>query len=130
MIWHGDKLLLTMRKNRPAKGKLDLPGGFVDYQETLEQALTREVKEELALDVGVDQWGYEFSLSNHYPYKGIIYHTADAFFSVKLESKPDIVAADDVAGFIWLTTQEIDIGHVGLSSIRVALERLQASGKH
>lgn len=130
MIWHGDDLLLTVRKNSPAKGKLDLPGGFVDYQETLEEALTREVKEELALDVRADRWHYEFSLSNRYPYKGIIYHTADAFFSVKLECKPDIVAADDVAGITWLNTQEIDIGQIGLSSIQQAITRLQATGKH
>ena len=42
-------LLLIERKNDPGKGLYDLPGGFVDYGETLEQGMKRELKEEIGI---------------------------------------------------------------------------------
>ena len=36
-----DELLAVRRKNEPAKGTLDLPGGFVDMEETGEQGMAR-----------------------------------------------------------------------------------------
>lgn len=44
------RILIGVRANKPAKGKLNLPGGFVDMNETLEQAIARELKEELDLE--------------------------------------------------------------------------------
>ncbi|NEQ99324.1 MAG: NUDIX domain-containing protein [Cyanothece sp. SIO2G6] len=47
---NGD-LLLTVRAHNPSAGMLDLPGGFVDHQETIEAALVRELREELGVDI-------------------------------------------------------------------------------
>ncbi len=66
---------MTVRKHSPGQGALDLPGGFADHYESLEQVLTREVNEELIVVVDVSDWRYLFSFANRYPYAGISYYT-------------------------------------------------------
>ena len=41
-----NELLVVRRKKDPAKGTLDLPGGFTDMEESGEQGVIREVLEE------------------------------------------------------------------------------------
>ena len=45
------KIILIERGNEPSKGKWTIPGGLVELGETPEQAVIREAKEEINLDV-------------------------------------------------------------------------------
>jgi ADP-ribose pyrophosphatase YjhB (NUDIX family) len=45
------KVLYGIRSGEPNPGGLDIPGGFIDLGETLEQATIREAKEELGVDI-------------------------------------------------------------------------------
>lgn len=54
------ELLVATRAHEPSKGTLDLPGGFVDMDETGEEAVRREVKEETNLVV--EETKYLFSI--------------------------------------------------------------------
>jgi mutator protein MutT len=45
------EVLLEKRKNDPGKGKWSVPGGLVELGESVEQTVTREVKEETGLEV-------------------------------------------------------------------------------
>ena len=52
-IFRDDKILLVRRARSPAKGFYSLPGGRVEFGESLHAALHREVDEETALKIGI-----------------------------------------------------------------------------
>ena len=52
-IFRDGKILLVRRARSPAKGYYSLPGGRVEFGETLHQALHREVDEETALKIEI-----------------------------------------------------------------------------
>jgi 8-oxo-dGTP diphosphatase len=52
-IFRDDKILLVRRAGSPAKGFYSLPGGRVEFGETLHAALHREVDEETALKIEI-----------------------------------------------------------------------------
>ncbi len=47
------KILLIKRRNPPFRGKYALPGGFVEYGESTEAAVVREIQEETGLKTEV-----------------------------------------------------------------------------
>ena len=53
IISENDSITLIERKKDPYKGSWALPGGFVEYGETVESAVIREVKEETGLDIQI-----------------------------------------------------------------------------
>ena len=116
------KVLLVERAKEPDLGMLDLPGGFVDPGETLEEALVRELEEELGLQLEVENCGqYLCSSVNEYPYKRVLYHSLDLFFLVRLEQIPEIKPADDVGGYQWCEPGEIQFEAVAFPSVQDAL---------
>ena len=102
-----NEMLVARRAKEPAKGTLDLVGGFVDMYETIEEGMRREIKEETGLDVGEIQ--YLYSSPNQYLYSGMYVHTLDADFLVHVP--------DDVP------VEEVNPADFGLTSIRHAVER-------
>jgi len=52
-IFRNDKILLVQRARAPAKGFYSLPGGRVEFGESLHAALHREIKEETGLQIEV-----------------------------------------------------------------------------
>ncbi|MDL2322826.1 NUDIX domain-containing protein [Bacteroidales bacterium OttesenSCG-928-A17] len=113
------QLLVARRAKEPAKGTLDLPGGFVDYNETAEEAIIRELKEETGLTLSNPE--YLFTLPNNYLYSGLNIPTLDLFFRFSVEGNSEVRPADDVAELFFLSPEDIDPEKFGLDSIRKAV---------
>lgn len=113
------ELLVERRGKEPAKGTLDLPGGFIDNDETAEEGVAREIREETGLEVTSVR--YLFSLPNVYLYSGMNIHTLDIFFSCEVRDGAEPAAADDAEECFWVPVSEIHTEQFGLRSIRRAL---------
>jgi NADH pyrophosphatase NudC (nudix superfamily) len=119
-----NEMLVARRGKEPAKGTLDLVGGFVDMYETIEEGMRREIKEETGLDVG--EMTYLYSMPNQYLYSGMYVHTLDADFLVRVADDVKPQAADDAANCLWIPVEEVNPADFGLLSIRHAVERFLA----
>ena len=75
-------VLFEIRAKNPKKGYVALPGGFVDRDETAEEAVIRECKEEIGFTV--EKPHYICTNPNTYLYKNIEYKTCDIFYKVPL----------------------------------------------
>lgn len=113
------ELLLVRRAKEPAKDTLDLPGGFVDNNETAEQGMVREIKEETGLEVS--DMKYLFSIPNVYHYSGMDIHTLDLFFLCHVEDDTIVRADDDAAEAMWVPLRQVYVERFGLRSIRQAV---------
>jgi ADP-ribose pyrophosphatase YjhB (NUDIX family) len=89
----GGQIVLIRRRNPPPGWAL--PGGFLEYGESLEQAAVREAKEETALDVELVQQFHTYSDPRRDP-RG---HTVSTVFIARAHGAPK---AGDDAGDVQL----------------------------
>lgn len=114
-----NELLVERRSREPAKGMLDLPGGFVDIDETGEEGVKREVREETGLEV-IDT-NFLFDLPNVYLFSGFNVHTLDLFYLCHVKTTENVKAADDAKECLWIPIDDIHTELFGLRSIRQGL---------
>jgi len=92
--------IVIIKRSNPPFGWA-LPGGFVDYGESLEDAVKREAKEETNLDLTEIKQFHTYSN----PQRDPRFHTVGTVFVVKAKGRPK--AGDDAAGLKVATRQEI-----------------------
>lgn len=124
---HNDRILFTVRNMEPDKGKLDLPGGFIDPEETAQEAACREVREELGMTILPKQLRFLTTFPNNYLYKNVPYRTMDIFFECVLhDEQVNIVAPDEIKALQWFPLNEIPEEKIGFVSIRTVIQQLKA----
>jgi ADP-ribose pyrophosphatase YjhB (NUDIX family) len=96
----GEGIVLIKRRNPPFGWAL--PGGFVDYGESLEQAAAREAKEETGLTVEALKQFHTYSQPGRDPR----FHTVSTVFLAKAKGRPQ--AGDDAAELRIVRLEEID----------------------
>jgi NAD+ diphosphatase len=119
-----DRMLLLRRAKDPGKGKLGLPGGFVDIGETAEDALRREVREEVNLEINTVE--FFCTLPNEYLYKAVTYPVLDLFFIARVQSATGSAALDGVADLFWIEPSRVDLSTMAFRSNAEALRRFTA----
>ncbi|MFA8449897.1 MAG: NUDIX domain-containing protein [Bacteroidales bacterium] len=92
------KLLLVERERPPYRGQWAFPGGFVESNETLEQAASRELKEETGLKDILLQQMYTFSAPDRDPRDRII---TTAYVGTTDNKNYKLTAGDDAANAQW-----------------------------
>ena len=118
------KLLVTRRQKDPCKGKLGLPGGFVDIGETIEEGVVREVKEETNLGVSVER--YMFCVPNTYMYSGFDVKTLDFVLSCKMKNVAGMMAdKTEIADLSFISIDELNIEDFGFLSMKEIIRKVK-----
>ena len=104
IIFHRDRILLVKRKYPPAKGFWALPGGRLQWGETIRQAAEREILEETGISIRSGKTVRIFELlpeqteSFHY----IIINLEGEY----LHGEPK--AGDDAAAVCWFSREDLE----------------------
>ena len=121
------RILLIERARDPGRGKLGMPGGFVDPNEGAEEALRREILEEVGLSVG--KLTFLMTAPNSYTYHGIVLPVLDIFFSASVSNDQEIKHDDsEVSAWMWTEVGPEVLSQMAFASNRLALERFLAMG--
>ena len=119
-----DSVLLIRRAKDPHRGKLSVPGGFVDAGEVAEDALRREIHEEVGL--AVQRLDYFCSLPNVYHYRGVTYQVLDFFYLGRVEQKSVQADPGEVVEVCWLPRHAIALEEIAFDSVREMLRKFLA----
>lgn len=119
-----DTVLFIRRAKDPHKGRLTVPGGFIDAGEVAEEALRREIREEVGLSV--ERLDYFCSLPNSYHYRGVTYQVLDVFFVGRVDSKVVQTDPGEVTEIRWLLRDQIRLDEIAFDSVRELLRRFLA----
>jgi len=94
------QILLITRAMEPSKGRLALPGGFVEYNEDPEDAAIRELKEECGIAGSI----VDVVCVRGDPTRDPRKHVVTVVYLVDAEDEPD--AGDDAAEAAWFDLDE------------------------
>ena len=118
------EFILIKRKNDPFKDCWALPGGFVDYGETTEDAAVREAKEETSIDVELERLFNVYSDPARDPRRhtvSIVYLAHGNFDDAKADDDAKDI---DIFSFDVLEEKKLAFDHAKiLSEIKEFLEK-------
>lgn len=102
IVEHKGKVLLGRRNKTNCNGMWVIPGGGVNWGETIQDAAIREIKEETGMDVEiVKQIGHQEVINTPGNYHAIV------FFHLAKTQNPTIKVSDDISEAKFFTIEEV-----------------------
>ncbi|HLP37093.1 NUDIX domain-containing protein [Lacibacter sp. H375] len=125
----GVSVLLIQRKYEPYKNSWAIPGGFVLEDESLEEAVKRELAEETGITVNYLEQLYTFGEPKRDPRQRII---AVAYFGlVKASQYQELKASTDAENAKWFSIKKLPtLAFDHKQILQVAIERLRAKVRY
>lgn len=118
------KVLLIERKDEPCKGMWAIPGGFMNMDETTEEAALRELKEETGIELAKAEQIGAFSKVDRDPRGRVI---TVAYFAI-IDHEAEAVGQDDAKQAMWFPLTNLPALAFDHADILEAAKRL-AFGK-
>jgi len=118
------EILFIERAAEPFKGWWDLPGGFVENGESLEEAAHREAEEEVGAKL--EQLRYTASVPTTYELKGITYSLILVFFEARLAEGAGLMGTNEAMQYKFFGKKAIPLHKVAFEAQRHFLESYQA----
>lgn len=113
------RILFVSRAEEPRAGTLGVPGGFVDFDESAEDGLRREVREEVGLEI--EQVRFLASFPNHYFYREVTYPVVDLYFTARAVGPGEARSLDGVERTEWRHAAAVADEELAFPSLRAAL---------
>lgn len=126
------KVLLVKRSDHPFKGDWAIPGGFVDINESVDEAAKRELREETNLDNVYMEQLYTWGEVDRDPRMRVI---SASYMALIDSTKVQIQAGDDAADCRWfsVSTEQLEYSEVpsadGMLYVTKMLLRLRENGE-
>lgn len=111
-----NEILLTKRAVDPFKDWWDIPGGFVEENETLEAAIERELKEETGLVA--ESLQYIGSVFEEYEFRSELVPIVAAVFSGTVPEGSKVAVADDVSDYKFVRLEDVDTNLIAFENQR------------
>lgn len=117
-------ILLIKRKYEPFKGMWALPGGYVMNEESLEEAVQRELAEETGVSINYLEQLYTFGQPKRDPRGRMV---SVAYFALVRPDKFSISADTDAQDVQWFAVSDVpQLAFDHSTILKMALERIRA----
>ena len=117
-------VLLVKRKYDPFKDHWAIPGGFVEQDESLEQAVSRELEEETGVKINYLEQLYTFGTPERDPRGRVV---SVAYFGLVRPDSFKVIASSDAKEVKWFDIQGLPkLAFDHASVLEVAIKRLRA----
>ena len=112
LVIQSGHILLIQRKAQPGQGLMALPGGFINPEETLKNAVIRELREETRIKVPAPVLAGSITKTEVFddPYRSNRGRTVTHAYLIELSGKelPKVKGGDDASKAFWVPFAEID----------------------
>lgn len=123
-----DRILIIRRAHEPGLGKLGLPGGVIEPEETGEAAAARETCEETGIDLPANAFTYLATLNNRYLFQGYEWPTLDLCYVARVPCFDGLKADPaEVMETLVLPLNDVPLGEFAFESNAEAVRRLRGA---